>query len=146
MSEGDEELKRILEKKREELMAQISSQGPEDGQATEAQQEGQVAELNDKTFEGFVRAHRAIVVDFWAPWCAPCFLISPIIDELAQTHTKVAFARVNADESPLTASRYFVMSLPTVLFLLDGEEVDRVVGAVPEEVLEERVQWLESRL
>jgi thioredoxin 1 len=75
----------------------------------------------------------------------PCFLISPIIDELSLRYDKVAFARVNADENPVTASKYYVLSLPTVMFFLDGEEVDRVVGAVPEEELEERVQWLASR-
>ena len=138
MSE-DEELRRILERKKAELLSQ-ASQGPEAGEGP------RVADLTDRDFEEFLRSHRAVVVDFWAPWCAPCFLVSPIIDELSLRYDKVAFARVNADESPVTASKYYVLSLPTVMFFLDGEEVDRVVGAVPEEELEERVQWLASRL
>ena len=143
--EGDEELKRILERKKREILEQVAG-GADSGNPDEAQAESRVVELDDSNFEDFIRSHRAVVVDFWAPWCAPCFLVSPIIDELSLTHTKVAFARVNADESPVTSSKYYVMSLPTIMFFLDGEEVDRVVGAVPEEVLEERVAWLESRL
>ena len=143
--EEDEELKRILERKKREIIEQAASDGTSGG-SQEAQAEGRVVDLNDSNFDEFIRSHRAVVVDFWAPWCAPCFLVSPIIDELSLTHTKVAFARVNADESPVTSGKYYVMSLPTIMFFLDGEEVDRVVGAVPEDVLEERVAWLESRL
>ena len=141
--EEDEELKRILERKKREMLEQAAS-GADSGNSEES--ESRVVDLNDSSFEDFIRSHRAAVVDFWAPWCAPCFLVSPIIDELSLTHTKVAFARVNADESPVTSSKYYVMSLPTIMFFLDGEEVDRIVGAVPEDVLEERVAWLESRL
>ncbi|MGC9111821.1 thioredoxin [Acidilobus sp.] len=143
----DEELRRILQKKKEELLAKLSSQSAEgDSSGGNGGQEPRVAELNDSSFDEFIASHKAVVVDFWAPWCAPCFLVSPIIDDLALQHKRIAFARVNADASPETASKYYVMSLPTIMFFLDGQEVDRVVGAVPEEVLEERVQWLESKL
>ncbi len=144
MSEDDEELKKLLEKKKAELMSQLGS--GDKGNGAQAEQESVVAELNDSNFDEFISSHKAVVVDFWAPWCAPCFLVSPIIDDLAATHKSVAFARVNADESPVTASKYYVMSLPTIMFFLNGEEVDRVIGAVPEEELEERVKWLESKL
>ena len=143
--EEDEELRRILERKKREILEQAAS-GADGGDSEEAQAESRVVDLDDSSFEDFIRSHRAVVVDFWAPWCAPCFLVSPIIDELSLTHTKVAFARVNADENPVTSSKYYVMSLPTIMFFLDGEEIDRIVGAVPEDVLEERVAWLESRL
>ena len=139
--EDDAELRKILERKKAEYVAQALP-----GTGLQGSGEQLVTELNDSTFDSYISSHRAVVVDFWAPWCAPCFLISPIIDDLAAQHRKIAFARVNADESPETASKYYVMSLPTVMFFLDGQEVDRVVGAVPEDVLEERVQWLESRL
>lgn len=140
MAEDDEELRRILERKKAELLSSLGGQGKEgDGGGP------RVVDLNDSNFDEFIRTHRAVVVDFWAPWCAPCFLVSPIIDDLSMVYTDVAFARVNADESPITASRYYVLSLPTIMFFLNGEEVDRVVGAVGEDVLEERVRWLASR-
>ena len=142
MAEDDEELRRILERKKAQLLSSLGSQGKE----KEGDGEGpRVVDLNDSNFDEFIRTHRAVVVDFWAPWCAPCFLVSPIIDDLSMAYTDVAFARVNADESPVTASKYYVMSLPTIMFFLNGEEVDRVVGAVGEDVLEERVRWLASR-
>ncbi|MGC9210094.1 MAG: thioredoxin [Acidilobus sp.] len=144
MSEEDEELRRILEKKKAEILSSVSQEDAHSGEGNG--QAPRVVDLNDNNFDEFLEAHKAVVVDFWAPWCAPCFLVSPIIDDLSVKYTQIAFARVNADESPLTASKYYVMSLPTIMFFLNGEEVDRVVGAVPDYELEERVQWLASKL
>ncbi len=141
MAEDDEELRGILERKKAQLLSSLGSQGKQEGDG-----EGtRVVDLNDSNFDEFIRAHRAVIVDFWAPWCAPCFLVSPVIDDLSNMYRDVAFARVNADESPATASKYYVLSLPTIMFFLNGEEVDRVVGAVGEDVLEEGVRWLASR-
>ncbi|MGC9072094.1 MAG: thioredoxin [Acidilobus sp.] len=145
MSEEDDELRRILERKKAEMFSSVA-QGKSEGSNGSGEEGPRVVDLNDNTFDKFLGEHKAVVVDFWAPWCAPCFLVSPIIDDLSTRYTKVAFARVNADESPLVASKYYVLSLPTIMFFLNGEEVDRVVGAVPDYELEERVQWLASRL
>ncbi len=144
MPEDDEELRRIIERKKAQLLSSMQGEGAVKDEGGDGGP--RVIDLNDANFDQFLRSHRAVVVDFWAPWCAPCFLVSPIIDDLSISYRGVAFARVNADESPATAGKYYVLSLPTVMLFLDGEEVDRVVGAVPEDVLEERVRWLASRL
>ncbi|RLI36037.1 thioredoxin [Candidatus Bathyarchaeota archaeon] len=97
-------------------------------------------ELNDRTFEEFVRKHPLVVVDLWAPWCAPCRIVSPIIEELARDYAgKIAFGKLNVDENQFTAMQYGVMSIPTLLIFKDGKLVDRIVGAMPRRMLEPRI-------
>jgi thioredoxin 1 len=76
-----------------------------------------VSEVTDATFETDVlQADRPVVVDFWAPWCGPCRVVSPIIDDLAGQHgERVSFLKLNVDDNPATASRYNVLSIPTVI-------------------------------
>ena len=79
-----------------------------------------------------VRAPVPVVVDFWAPWCGPCRMVSPILDRLAEDRPgEVKVVRVNVDEAPSLAQRYRAQSIPTLVVLRGGEEVDRVVGADP---------------
>ncbi len=89
-----------------------------------------VAELTDAEFEPAVRvADRPLLVEFWAPWCAPCRMLSPVVRDLAEEFADRALIRqVNVDENPDTGSRLGVMSMPTVLIFKDGEPVERVVG------------------
>lgn len=89
-----------------------------------------VVELDDKNFEGEVlRADGLVMVDFWALWCGPCKMAAPIIEELAGEYEgKVKIGKLDVDESGETASKYGVMSIPTVVMFKDGEEVDRLVG------------------
>jgi thioredoxin 1 len=90
-----------------------------------------VSEVTDATFEADVlRADRPVVVDFWAPWCGPCRVVSPIIDDLAGQHgDRVSFLKLNVDDNPATASRYNVLSIPTVILFEGGEPQDTVIGA-----------------
>lgn len=69
-----------------------------------------------------------------------------MLEDLSTKYTDIKFIRVNADESPITASKYYVMSLPTTMLFLNGEPIDRIVGVVPYEVLEERIKWLREKL
>jgi thioredoxin 1 len=79
-------------------------------------------------------------VDCWAAWCAPCRAIAPIVDELAKQYSgKVVFGKLNVDENPETTQRFGVMAIPTLLVMKDGQEVDRVVGIVPKNQLEAKV-------
>jgi thioredoxin 1 len=87
--------------------------------------------LTDNDFESTIRANKLVIVDCWAAWCYPCRLISPIVEELANEYSSVAlFAKLNVDENPITASRYYVQNIPTILIIKNGIEVDRVIGAV----------------
>ena len=131
-TEKDPELEKLLEEKAKKLLRQAKQQDirPE------------VVHLDSKNFDSFIASHKISVVDFWAEWCAPCFILAPIIEELAQDYPQVGFGKVNADENPDIAARYGVMSLPTVIFFKDGEPVDEVIGAVPREEIEIRVKSL----
>lgn len=96
-----------------------------------------VVELSDAAFETEVESGAGLtVVDFWAPWCGPCRIVGPIIDQLADDFAgRVKFVKVNVDEAPLTAARYGIRSIPTIGIFKDGEPVDGVVGAVPKPML-----------
>ncbi len=81
-----------------------------------------------------------VVVDFWAPWCGPCRMVAPVLDELAAEYgDKVVITKVNTDENPEWAMKYGVQGIPTMLFVKDGEIVDRVVGAHPKPSIQQRV-------
>jgi len=83
------------------------------------------------------------LVDLWAPWCRPCLMVAPVIDKLAGKYNgKVKFCRLNIDDNPQTAARYRIMSIPTLMFFKNGRVVDTVIGAVPERVLQPKIERL----
>jgi len=96
-------------------------------------------DVTDETFEGFVNGNTTAVVDCWAAWCHPCRVLSPMIEQLAEEHGEVDFGKLNVDENPTTAMRFGIMSIPMLLYFKDGALMDRTVGALPKEAIENRL-------
>lgn len=98
--------------------------------------------VTDAAFEKVVlKSELPVIVDFWAPWCAPCRFIEPVLKKLAQEYAgKLIVAKVNTDENPKWAMHYGVQGIPTLLFVLDGQVVHQQVGALPEGVLRNLVE------
>jgi thioredoxin len=103
-----------------------------------------VIEIKDQDFDQEVlKSSLPVLVDFWAPWCGPCRQIAPVVDKLSEEYKgKLKFCKVNVDENHDTASKYHVMSIPTLLFFKKGELVDQKVGALPEKTLRSKLQEL----
>ena len=98
-------------------------------------------EISDADFESFIKKYDRVVVDCWAAWCRPCHMIAPIINELAKKyHGKIVFGKLNVDENRRVALRYDIMSIPTILIFKDGILVDRIVGALPKQLLEAKIR------
>jgi thioredoxin len=97
--------------------------------------------LTDATFQDTVKAHALMLVDCWAAWCGPCRMIAPVIDELARDYNgRIVVAKLNVDENPQTAEQFCVVSIPTLLIMKNGNEVDRIIGVCPKQVIEEKLQ------
>ena len=103
-----------------------------------------VVEITDKDFEQqVIKSTLPVVVDFWAPWCRPCGMISPIMDKLSEEFKgKVKFCKISVDQNQQTAGKYQVMSIPTLIFFKNGQSTDQSMGAIPEKTLREKVQAL----
>ena len=121
----------------EQIRARKMSEMAERGGRGKLSQAHATVELNDGNFESTIRSNRIVAVDCWAAWCYPCRMIAPIVEELAtQYGSRALFAKLNVDDNPATAMRYSIMSIPTILIIKDGVEVERIVGALPKEEIE----------
>ncbi|MDH5690915.1 MAG: thioredoxin [Candidatus Bathyarchaeota archaeon] len=118
----DEELERIKAEKMKEMMSQ---------------QNPGVVELNSSSFDNFLKTDLPIVIDLWADWCMPCRIMAPVMEELAKAYAgKALFGKVDVDQDSEIANRYKIMSIPHFLIFKNGTLVEKIVGAVGREPLE----------
>lgn len=133
----DEEVERINQKKLEEMTRRVQTAS----QGDPAKPAGKPIELSDADFHKVVKQHPVMVVDFWAPWCGPCRVVSPVLEELSSEMAgKATFGKVNVDDNPAVASEFGVQGIPTIMIFKDGEPVDGLVGAAPKAVIEARIR------
>ncbi len=100
-----------------------------------------ITTINQENFETNVTQSSApVLLDFWADWCGPCKMLSPVVEELAQEHPEISFGKVNVDEAPELAQRYQISAIPTLLLFKDGKPVDMSVGVKSKAALEDMLK------
>lgn len=101
---------------------------------------GKPVDLTDSDFTSVVGKYPLMLIDFWAPWCGPCRMVSPTVDQLAKQYAgKIAFGRVNVDDNPVIASQYGIQGIPTLLIFQHGKAIDGMVGAYPKNYIESKL-------
>lgn len=134
VSAADDELEAIKQKKMAELQKAAAER-----QAISAIT--QPIHLTDSNFSGETAKYPLILVDFWAPWCGPCRMVAPIIDQLAKEYAgKVVFGKVNVDENPVTSNTFGIASIPTMMVFKGGKAVDVIIGAMPKGQIEMKLK------
>ena len=130
------ELEEIRKRKLEELKKQYMNRGSKmSGNLPNTPIKITDADINEN-----IKKYPNLVIDCWAPWCGPCRMIGPIIEDLAkEMQGKVVFAKLNVDENQATSIKYQIMSIPTMLLFKNGDLIDKFVGAVPKEELKKKL-------
>jgi thioredoxin 1 len=132
----DDELQRIRERRLQELKRGLT----EKPEKPAAKPPGQVMVLDERQFPQAVRDHPFLVVDLWAPWCGPCRMVAPVIQELATEFAgRISFAKLNTDENQRIALSYGITAIPTILLFARGKLLEKVIGAYPKKMLRDRI-------
>jgi thioredoxin 1 len=127
-----DELDEIREKKMKEMVEKKESGSKESDSPVNG---------SDESFDEIIKSNSLVMVDFWAEWCGPCKMVAPVIQTLAKEYAgKVLFLKINVDKCPNTASKFGIMSIPTLMIFKEGKAVDQIIGAVPKTLLESKLQ------
>ncbi|HUR69107.1 MAG TPA: thioredoxin [Candidatus Thermoplasmatota archaeon] len=127
--DDDPELAAIRARLRAEMLGPAAGEGQGLGQG---QGQGILVDLDEAGFDAFVRAHENVVVDCWAPWCGPCRIVGPIVEQLSREMAgRFAFGKLNVDLAPRLSQTFGIQSIPTLLVFRQARLVDRIVGAYP---------------
>lgn len=131
--EEDVELDEIRARKKQELMTKMKKNDESVGASP--------ITVDDAHFNEAVQKYPLMLIDCWADWCGPCRMIEPVIGELARDYDdRLVVGKLNVDENPETAMRFGIMSIPTLLIMKNGKEVDRIIGTVPKPLIEEKLK------
>jgi len=132
-NEEDEELERIKQAKLRKMMIDAA---PEKGGTAFSKP----VAMTDATFKEMIQNHPLVVVDCWAPWCGPCRMVAPIIEELSRDYVgRIIFGKLNVDENREVSMKYNIMSILTLLVFKNGKLVDTSTGAMPRQTLEQKI-------
>ncbi len=102
---------------------------------------GAITDVTDSNFQAEVlESDKPVLVDFWAPWCGPCRAVAPVLEEIAGEREDIRIVKLNTDENQVTAGKYQVLSIPTMIVFKNGAEAARVIGAKPKRKLEAELQ------
>ena len=141
ISTGEREIEQIRARKLREMGERVAA--VKEGSSGEAIIDHPIV-INDKSFVETVKKYPLVVVDCWAPWCGPCRMIAPVLEELAKEYAgRVVFGKLNVDENPRTATEYAIMAIPTLFIFKGGDPVDVIQGALPKPYLDAKIkEWL----
>ena len=128
----NDDLDEIKKRKMEQLKKQYLNRGSN----MEENVPNTPIHMTDADMDENIKKYQRVAVDCWAPWCGPCRMVGPVVEDLArEMKGKIVFGKLNVDENRATSARYGIMSIPTLLVFKNGELVDRIIGAMPKEML-----------